>query len=173
MQQVNMPHPQQTMADHPSMGPRGDRLSESQREILSDILSRYDPNNFSAADEANMQSELKAASIFPGRELGTALEKAGFEIERPPAPPIGGGMRPQQGGIQLSDEQKSILEEILSRYDPENFSPEDDRNMKSELEAAGIFPGKELGHALNRVGFELKIAPAQQLPNGIIIDNQA
>ena len=65
-------------------------------------------------------------------------------INRPPPPP-----RPQSGGSEkLSEDQQSTLKEIISNFDPATMTKADHETMKSELEAAGISPSREVGKLL-------------------------
>ncbi|MCP4214231.1 MAG: hypothetical protein GY765_06220 [bacterium] len=163
-------------------GPEGHRLTEDQKGVLEEILAGYDPTNFSSDDEKAMRTELRDAGIFPGRELGTALDNAGFDVKRP-HPPGGGPGRPGGAGgpggppprgpvgYELTTDQKDILEEILATYDPADFSEEDRDAMSARLKEAGIFPGRELGTALENAGFEISRPPMGHIPNGMLIDN--
>ncbi len=172
IQNVGMSSMTGPMTGRPTQGPEGYKLTEDQKIMLDEILSRYDPENLSTEDEKNMRTEFKDAGILPGRELGTALENAGFTVRKPP--PMGGpGGPPPRGpvGYELTDDQKDILDEILSKYDPKNFSTEDEDAMRTELKEAGIFPGRELGTALESAGFEIRKPHQGDIPNGIIVDN--
>lgn len=54
---------------------------------------------------------------------------------------------------KLTDDQKSTLSDILSKYDPENMTDEETIAMMDEIKAAGITPSKEFGEIMNAAGF--------------------
>ena len=73
----------------------------------------------------------------------------------------GFSQRPQWGGdYKINEQQKTQLDEILARYDPENMTEEDMRSMLEEIRAAGIRPGEDLKNSLESAGFELPRPPA-------------
>jgi hypothetical protein len=53
----------------------------------------------------------------------------------------------------LTEDQKSQIDSILSKYDPKNMTDEDKQALKSELKSLGIGPGKELFEILKSSGF--------------------
>jgi len=67
----------------------------------------------------------------------------------------GGGFRPPPNA-PLSDEQKALVTETLSNYDPENLSEDDAKAIVSAFREAGIRPGKDLADAASELGFDLR-----------------
>jgi len=59
----------------------------------------------------------------------------------------------------LTDEQKTKLEEILSKYDPANMTEADKKALMEELRAAKIPPGKETFEAMEKAGFTRPSGP--------------
>lgn len=57
-------------------------------------------------------------------------------------------------GSTLTDEQKKTLQDIISKYDPDNMTDESTKAMLDEIKAAGIKPGKEFGEIMNTAGFK-------------------
>lgn len=55
---------------------------------------------------------------------------------------------------KLTDEQKQTIEDIISKYDPENMTDESAKAMMDELKAAGIGPSREFGEIMNAAGFK-------------------
>lgn len=55
---------------------------------------------------------------------------------------------------KLTDEQKKKLQELLSKYDPENMTEETTKSMMDEIKSAGIKPSKEFGQIMNDAGFK-------------------
>ncbi len=66
---------------------------------------------------------------------------------------------------KLTDEEKSALQEILSRYDAENLSEEDEKALMEELKDSGIKPTAEVKKLIADAGFELPESPAK--PEGM------
>lgn len=61
----------------------------------------------------------------------------------------------------LTDDQKQTLEEIIAKYDSENMTGEDTKELFEELKSAGIPPSKDVREALDAAGFK----PPEK-PNG-------
>lgn len=55
---------------------------------------------------------------------------------------------------KLTDDQKTKLEEILAKYDPNNMTDESAKAMMDEIKAAGIGPSREFGQIMNEAGFK-------------------
>jgi len=53
----------------------------------------------------------------------------------------------------LTQSEKSTLQEIISRYDPENLSQEDREAMRAELEEEGLWGNVNTFEALENAGF--------------------
>ena len=66
-----------------------------------------------------------------------------------------GGMRRQQN-VALTDEQKSTIQDILSKYDAENLTEEDAQAIFEEMREAGIPPGPGMKEAVEEAGFDLE-----------------
>jgi hypothetical protein len=67
----------------------------------------------------------------------------------------------------LSDDQKSSIADILSKYDPENLSEEDVEAIKDELKEAGVRPSAELKAAIEEAGFDAEaFRPSGPPPGG-------
>ncbi|SDD81165.1 hypothetical protein [Kordiimonas lacus] len=56
----------------------------------------------------------------------------------------------------LSDDQKNLISETLSNYDPDTVSEEDAQAIVSAFKDAGIRPGKELASAMEELGFDAR-----------------
>ena len=54
----------------------------------------------------------------------------------------------------MTEEQRAAAQEIVARYDAASMGIADRRAMRSELQDAGIRPGKELGEILRDNGFK-------------------
>ncbi len=66
----------------------------------------------------------------------------------------------------LSEEQKTKLTEILSKYDSSNVSKEDAQSIAEELKGAGIGPGRATSDALKSAGFEMEKMRPEGPPTG-------
>ena len=65
-----------------------------------------------------------------------------------------GGMRRQN--VELTDDQKSTIEDILSKYDAENLTTDDAQAIFDEMRDAGISPGSAMKEAVEEAGFDLE-----------------
>ena len=63
--------------------------------------------------------------------------------------------------VLMGEGQKSVLEDIISKYDPRNMSPEDKQAMKEELVEAGIPRSKEAMLMLREAGFSMRSEKAE------------
>jgi len=121
-------------------------MTESQRSSFQEIISKYDPENFSQANFDAMGEELRQAGIGRTREVKSMLETAGFNVDQyaedgPGAVggkggPGGKGKPPMQGPIDMQALQS--FQEILNSYDLTNMSSEDDENLMNELTNSGL-----------------------------------
>jgi len=64
-------------------------------------------------------------------------------------------MMPQVEQTRMSESQKSSLQEITSKYDPENFSRTSFRSMEEELRSSGIGRTSEVKSMLENAGFNI------------------
>lgn len=60
----------------------------------------------------------------------------------------------QEVNSKLTDDQKSQLEEIISKYDPNNMTQEAAKSMMDEIKNAGITPSKDLRDIMDAAGFK-------------------
>ncbi len=67
----------------------------------------------------------------------------------------------------LTDEQKTQLEEILAKYDPENMTQADKKALMEELRAANIPPGKATFEVMEAAGFARPIPPPGPPPEAV------
>jgi hypothetical protein len=65
----------------------------------------------------------------------------------------------------LTDEQKTQLEEILAKYDPENMTESDKKALVEELRSANIPPCKATFEAMEAAGFT-RPTPRRARPRG-------
>jgi len=139
------------------------RMTESQKTLFREIISKYDAKNFTIADFEAMGKEFRQAGIRPSNEVKSMLEVNGFNVEqyrkdRPggiggpkgmhgPRPMTGpGGMgkpKDMQEGLQqlltISEETddielKSLVEEILAKNGKGSVTEEDELRLTSYLQ---------------------------------------
>jgi hypothetical protein len=79
-------------------------------------------------------------------------------------PPVPGQEQP------LTDQQRSTVKSILSRYSPTALTAEDARSINEAFRAAGVRNGPDLRNAIKEAGFDpealSKLAPPPGRPNG-------
>lgn len=71
------------------------------------------------------------------------------------------GMTPRPQAQPLSDEQKSLIEETLSGFDPENLSQEDALSITETFKEAGIQPSPEMADLMAEFDFDAKAVGEQ------------
>jgi len=70
--------------------------------------------------------------------------------------------RPQQ----LTDDQKSQIQSILSEYDADNVTSEDAESIFNAFKEAGIKPGPGMKEAIESAGFDAEELRSLAFPNG-------
>jgi hypothetical protein len=134
-------------------------LTDEQKQKIQDILSNYDSSNVTANDAKSIFEEFRAAGIRPGKGMKETIEAAGFNAEQlrelgmpkmEGMPRMGGG----QEGQALTDEQKSTITSILSKYDSNNLTTEDAQSIFQQFQDAGIHPGKGMKETIEAAGFD-------------------
>jgi len=58
--------------------------------------------------------------------------------------------------VPLREEQVQALEDIASRYDPENLSRDDLKNLRADLADAGLLGSSQARQYLQEAGFSLR-----------------
>lgn len=128
-------------------------LSADQKSLIEETLANFDAETLSEEDAQSIVQAFKDAGIKPGKELAQAVSELGFDAreigelagaERPNGPPP----PPPQGAAQsLNTEGLQELEDILEDYDLSNLSEEDEDEILSAFEEAGLIG--EQGGVLN------------------------
>jgi hypothetical protein len=65
----------------------------------------------------------------------------------------------------LSDDQKSTLQDILSKYDASSMTDDSTKTMMDEIKEAGIKPSKAFGEIMNAAGFKPPEKPSGPPPD--------
>ncbi|MCJ7532615.1 MAG: hypothetical protein MUO64_16500 [Anaerolineales bacterium] len=123
-------------------------LTDEQKSQVQSILSQYDPSKVSAEDAKNIFKAFRQADIRPGPDLKNAISAAGFDAGnlRSLARPEGhhghgyghrhGAASVSGNGVNMSTLQS--LQSILNQYDLSNMSPDQEKEILSKLNDAGL-----------------------------------
>ncbi len=76
-----------------------------------------------------------------------SISNAGMAM---PPPPRG------QGEASLTDDQKQLITDTLSKFDADSLTESDATSIVSSFQEAGIQPGRELAEAMEAAGFDAK-----------------
>jgi hypothetical protein len=124
-------------------------LTDDQKSKIADILSQYDPENITEEQAKEIFAKFREAGIQPARGMKEAIEGAGFDAENlrslgmPSGPGEGGGPPPPPPQAQGIDSQGlQLLQSILSKYDLNNLSSDQEKDLLAQLNGAGFMqPG--------------------------------
>lgn len=133
--------------------PQSRPLTDDQKSLVQSTLAEHDAENLTADDAREILDTFRQAGIRPGRELRQAIQDAGFDekklldLARPEDAPEGGpqggpqGPRGNHGARSSSNVDLSALQSlqsILNNYDLSSMSDEDETNLLSQLNSAGL-----------------------------------
>lgn len=128
-------------------------LTDDQTSLVQATLADYDAETLTTEDARTILDTFRQAGIRPGKELRQAIQDAGFdekqllELARPEGAPEGGpqggpqGLRGARGASSSSTIDLSALQSlqnVLSNYDLSSMSDEDETNLLSQLNSAGL-----------------------------------
>ena len=125
-------------------------LTDEQKSQIQSTLSNYDPKNLTADDAKAIFKSFREAGIQPGPGMREAITNAGFDADqlRSLARPQGHHGHPHQAGgtngagsgnsqgINMSTLKS--LQSILSQYDLSNISADQQSNLMTQLNSAGL-----------------------------------
>lgn len=104
----------------PPMQQPSQRLTDSQKETASSILSNYDSSSMSSSDFEALKVQFEDAGINPSEDLKGMMEDAGFEVpERPGPQGVKGGGKPKPpefSKLMEKLEDSEISEEEIQSY---------------------------------------------------------
>jgi hypothetical protein len=148
---------------------RGAALTDDQKSTLQSILSDYDPNNLTADDAQAIFEKMRQAGIQPGKGMKEAIETAGFDAEKLRSLAMQGmqqsqGMQFTRQASELTDDQKSTVASILSKYDANNITSSDAQSIFKAFKDAGITPMKGLKEAIESAGFDAEKLRSLAMP---------
>jgi len=122
-------------------------LTDEQKSQVQSILSQYDPSIVSAEDAKNIFKAFRQADIQPGPDLKNAISAAGFDegnlrsLARPEGHGHGYGHRhgdASGSGNRVNMSTLQSLQSILNQYDLSNMSPDQEKEILSKLNDAGL-----------------------------------
>ncbi|KIN68591.1 hypothetical protein [Sulfitobacter donghicola] len=142
------------------------KLSDTQGQQLTGILSEYDAENLTEDDAKNIVSQIEEAGINAGSALTSALSDAGIDAKelgsmagvggagRPSGPPPGGGGGPRgaggpppeaSNGIESVDETiVSLVTEAVEAYETSEEADSVWTLLETSLEEAGYDTSENL-----------------------------
>jgi hypothetical protein len=120
-------------------------LSDEEKSTVKDLLSQYDPDTMTADDAKSLFKSLQDAGI-KGPGLREAIKEAGFDPEKVwslghdgQQPPQGGpGGVGGEGTSKINSSTLKTLQSILDQYDLSSLSDEDEKDLVSQLNSAGL-----------------------------------
>jgi hypothetical protein len=131
------------------MSTKPQALTDDEKSKIKSILSNYDPDNVTAEDAKSIFDAFREAGIRPGPGMKEAIDDAGFDAEElrslarpddapPPPPPQSHrqGSKASGSGIDISVLQN--LQSILGQYDLSNLSSDQENQLVSQLNQAGL-----------------------------------
>ncbi len=123
---------------HTPRGQGGTSLTEDQKQLINDTLSKFDADSLTESDAISIVSSFQEAGIQPGRELAQTMEAAGFDakgvgdmagIQGPPP----GGPQGQGGGFNINDEVLEELYTLLDQYYAEETTNTDRSSLMDSI----------------------------------------
>jgi len=120
-------------------------LTDEQKSQVQSILSQYDPSNVSAEDAKNIFKAFRQADIRLGPDLKNTISAAGFDAGNllSIARSDGHGYGHRTGaasapGNRVNMSTLQSLQSILNQYDLTNMSPDQEKEILSKLNDAGL-----------------------------------
>jgi hypothetical protein len=127
------------------------QLTDEQKQTVTDILSKYDPENLTADNAKTIMKAFREAGIQPNRGLRETIESAGFDAKEllsmgrpagaPKGPPPGGmpgGMSGDTQSTKIDQNSLKTLQSILNQFDLTDLSSEDEDSLVTQLQDAGL-----------------------------------
>lgn len=131
-------------------------MTEEQQAQVASILSDYDASALTEDDALSIVEAIEDAGLRPGRELGNAITDAGFDPgeiaslaglskQGPPPPPP----PPAGTSSEINIEAVAELQEILSQYDLDNLTSEEEADLLEKLQSSGLLtPGSLINETI-------------------------
>jgi hypothetical protein len=123
-------------------------LTDDQKTQIQTILSNYDSSNLTADDAKAIFKQFREAGIRPGPGMKEAISAAGFDADKlrslgmPEHRHHTGGGTGGAGGVDRSALQ--TLQTILSQYDLTGMSDDQENDLLTKLNDAGLMKAGNL-----------------------------
>lgn len=125
----------------PPHGQGGAPLTNDQKQLINDTLSKFDADSLTESDAISIVTAFQEAGIQPGKELAKVMEAAGFDAKRVgdladvQGPPPGQGKGPDGigNGINLSEEALKELYTLLDQYYADDITESDRNNLRNSI----------------------------------------
>ncbi|MEP1792976.1 hypothetical protein [Parasphingorhabdus sp.] len=139
-----------------TMQPTANRLTETQSQQLTEVLSNYDPDALSDDDAKNLVSEIKELGIQPSTGLANALSEVGTNakdlgekagVKEGPHPSGGKKGPPPEGGRgveSVDDALISLISDAVETYETSEESESLWSILETSLEEAGYDTSESL-----------------------------
>lgn len=122
-------------------------ITDEQKEKIKEILANYDAESITEEDAKEIFEAFKEAGITPSKGMKEAIEEAGFDADeirslagfnQPPPPP-----ETSSRGININQDALQALQTILNDFDLTELSEEEQNELLSRLQDAGLlkYPG--------------------------------
>jgi hypothetical protein len=130
----------------PPMGASGaaTELTDDQKTTVASILAKYDSSNLTTTTAQAIFKELNSAGITPMKGLKEAIESAGFDAEKlrslamPQETSQNLFWASQKSSQTINTSALKTLESILSQYDFNNLSTDQETSLITELSKSGL-----------------------------------
>lgn len=67
----------------------------------------------------------------------------------------------QRPNYVMTDEQKTQVSELITKYDSSNMNPDSMKSLMEEIKALGVKPGEDLKNIMDSAGFKPPQAPKE------------
>ena len=122
-------------------------LTDKQSQLVTDTLSKYDPNNLTEADAKEIASSFRDAGIRPSKALKKAISAAGFDAKtlakkaQLQAPHHSGAAGIKES-FNISENQLGELYNLLHQYHSDDSLDADRNSLLNSIQ--GVLGGIEM-----------------------------
>ena len=122
-------------------------LTDKQSQLVTDTLSKYDPNNLTEADAKEIASSFRDAGIRPSKALKEAISAEGFDAKtlakkaqlQAPHPSGAAGIKES---FNISENQLGELYNLLHQYHSDDSLDADRNSLLNSIQ--GMLGGIEM-----------------------------
>ena len=149
LRELGMPARFETQGRHHGGMHRPPALTDEQKTTVTDILSKYSPDNLSTTDISSILQSFRDAGIGPVKGLREVIDNAGFNSDSILKIPQNNGgennfwaSQSASQNIDLSSLQS--LQSILNQYNLSNISPDEQTSLIQQLQSTSLFKGSSI-----------------------------